>query len=223
MLIAGPAGGLTDRFGGKYILVGGLTLFALGMGYIDWIAEADSGHWSFLPGLIVGGVGLGFTWAPLYNVAMRDIEPHVAGVAAGVFSTIQEMGGVIAGVAVGALLQNRLAAAIQDEATQRAGQLPPEYRDHFVDGSRQATEGGLEFGTSQTSGGMEATPGMPAQVAQELQQLAEEVFKSGFADAMHPTLILPIAVVLLAAMSCLTIKRRKHKEEVGQQHEEAAA
>jgi hypothetical protein len=54
-------GGLTDRFGGKYILVGGLTLFALGMGYIDWVAEADSGRWSVLPGLIVAGVGLGFT------------------------------------------------------------------------------------------------------------------------------------------------------------------
>ncbi len=101
MLIVGPAGELTDRFGGKYILVGGLTLFALGMGYIDWVAEADSGRWSFLPGLIVAGVGLGFTWAPLYNVAMRDIEPQVAGVAAGVFNTIQEMGGVIAGATVG--------------------------------------------------------------------------------------------------------------------------
>jgi hypothetical protein len=38
---------------------------------------------------------------------------------------------------------------------------------------------------------------------------------------MRPTLILPIAVVMLAAMSCLAIKRRKHKEVV--QHEEAAA
>jgi EmrB/QacA subfamily drug resistance transporter len=222
MLIAGPAGGLTDRFGGKYILVGGLTLFALGMGYIDWIAGADSGRWSFLPGLIVAGVGLGFTWAPLYNLAMRDIEPQVAGVAAGVFSTIQEMGGVIAGAAVGALLQNRLAVAIQDEATRRAGQLPPEFRDRFVDGFRQATENGLEVGAGQAGGGVQATPGVPAQVAQQVQQLAEEVFKHGFVSAMRPTLILPIAVVLLAAMSCLAVKRRKHKEVV-QQHEEAAA
>jgi hypothetical protein len=49
------------------------STLALSIGYIDWIAEADSERWSLLPGLIV------------------------AGVAAGVLSTIKEMGGVIAG------------------------------------------------------------------------------------------------------------------------------
>jgi hypothetical protein len=29
---------------------------ALSIGYIDWIAEADSERWSFLPGLIEGRV-----------------------------------------------------------------------------------------------------------------------------------------------------------------------
>jgi hypothetical protein len=176
-----------------------------------------------LPGLIVAGVGLGLTWTPLYNVAMRDIEPRVAGVAAGVFSTIQEMGGVIAGAAVGALLQNRLAVAIQEEAIQRADQLPPEYRDRFVDGFRQATEGGLEVGANGAGGRVGATPGVPTQAAQQLQQLAEDVFKHGFVDAMHPTLILPIAVALLAAMSCLAIRRRKYKDKAQRQTDEAAA
>ena len=46
------------------------------MGYVDWIAEVNSGRWSFLPGLIVAGVGLGFTWTPLYNIAMRDAFLH---------------------------------------------------------------------------------------------------------------------------------------------------
>lgn len=118
-------------------------------------------------------------------------------------------------------MQNRLAVAIQDEAARRAGQLPPEFRGRFVDGFRQATENGLEIGAGQTGDGVQATLGVPAQVAQQLQQLAEEVFKNAFVGAMRPTLILPIAVVMLAAMSCLAIKRRKHKEVV--QHEEAAA
>jgi EmrB/QacA subfamily drug resistance transporter len=198
MFVAGPAGSLADRFGGKYILMGGLVLFASGMGYIDWIAEADSGRWSFLPGLIVAGVGLGFTWAPLFSVAMRDIEPRMAGAAAGVIETIQEMGGVLAGAVIGALLQNRLAAAMHDQAIRRADQLPPGFRDRFVDGFGDAAEGGLEIGASQAGGG-----------AQLPQQLTEEVFRYGFVDAMHPTLILPIAVVLLAALSCFAVKRRK--------------
>src|SRR5215218_571236 len=69
MFVAPVAGNLADRMGGKYILMGGLVLLALGMGYIDWISQPDSGRWSFLPGLVVAGVGLGLTWAPLFSVA----------------------------------------------------------------------------------------------------------------------------------------------------------
>jgi hypothetical protein len=65
-----------------------------------------------LPGLIVIGVGLGFTWAPMFSVAMRDVEPRMAGAAAGVIDTIQELGGVLAGAIVGAVLQNRLVVAL---------------------------------------------------------------------------------------------------------------
>jgi EmrB/QacA subfamily drug resistance transporter len=215
MFVAGPAGSLADRFGGKYILMSGLVLFAAGMGYIDWAAEADSGRWSFLPGLIVAGVGLGCTWAPLFSVAMRDIEPRMAGAAAGVIETIQELGGVLAGAVIGALLQNRLAAAMHAQAIQRADQLPPEFRDRFVDAFGNAAEGGLEVEASQAGGG-----------AQLPQQLAEEVFRYGFVEAMHPTLILPIAIVLLASLSCLAIRRRKHQaqpEEMEHRPEETAA
>jgi EmrB/QacA subfamily drug resistance transporter len=218
MFVAGPAGNLADRFSSKYILMGGLVLFASGMGYIDWAAEADSGRWNFLPGLIVAGVGLGFTWAPMFSVAMRDVEPRMAGAAAGVIETIQELGGVLAGAVIGALLQNRLAAAMHDQAIQRADQLPPQFRDRFVDRCGNAAEGGLDVDAGQAEGG--------AQLPQQIQQLAEEVFKNGFVDAMHPTLILPIAIVLLASLSCLAIKRRKHEaqpEEMEQQPEEAAA
>jgi len=199
MLIAGPAGGLADRFGGKYILMGGLALFAAGMGYVDWIAEADSGRWSFLPGLIVAGVGMGLTWAPLYNVAMRDVLPQVAGVASGVFNTIQEMGAVFASAVVGALLQNRLAVALRDEAAQRAEGLPEQFREPFVDGFSNASEGGIEVGTGQTGAG--------AQLPRRIQQLGEEVFENGFVDAMHPTLVLPIAIVLLAAINCFAVRQ----------------
>jgi MFS family permease len=75
MFVAPVAGSLADRMGGKYLLMGGLILFSAGMAYIDWISQPDSGRWSFLPGLILAGVGLGFTWAPLFSIAMRDVEP----------------------------------------------------------------------------------------------------------------------------------------------------
>ena len=217
MFVAGPAGSLADRVGGKYVLVVGLTLFASSMGYLDWTAQADSGRWSFLPALILMGVGLGFTWAPMYSLAMRDIEPRIAGAAAGVIETIQEMGGVLAGAVVGAFLQNRLVITLREQAIERAEVLPPQFRERFVDGFSNAAEGGLKVGGWHAGGG--------AHLPHQVQQLADEVFRSGFVDAMHPTLAIPTAIVLLAAISSFAVKRRKGKaqpEQVGQQSEEVA-
>ncbi|HET8626423.1 MAG TPA: MFS transporter, partial [Thermomicrobiales bacterium] len=209
MLVAPLSGTLADRFGGKVVLIPGLTLFAAGMGYIGWIAQADSGRWSFLPGLLVSGVGMGCVWAPVYSIAMRDVEPRLAGVASGVISTIQELGGVLASAIVGALLQNRLALALHDRAVQDAAQLPAQFRGPFIAAFSDAAKGGLEVGAGQTGGALTPPPGLPAEVAQQLQRLAHDVFTHAFVAAMRPTLILPIVVVALAAMACFAIQRRR--------------
>ncbi|HEU5326764.1 MAG TPA: DHA2 family efflux MFS transporter permease subunit [Thermomicrobiales bacterium] len=209
MFVAPVSGALADRFGGKVVLIPGLTLFAVGMADIAWIAQANSGRWSFLPALILSGVGLGCVWAPVYSIAMRDIEPHLAGVASGVISTVQEVGGVLASAIVGALLQNRLAIALHDRAAVDAAQLPAQFRDSFVSGFSNAAKGGLEVGAGQTGGSLALPPGVPANVTQQLQQLAHDVFTHAFVTAMRPTLVLPIVVVLLAALTCFAIQRRR--------------
>ena len=209
MVIAPVSGTLADRFGGKVVLIPGLALFAVGMADIAWIAQANSGRWSFLPALILSGVGMGCVWAPVYSIAMRDIEPRLAGVASGVISTVQEVGGVLASAILGALLQNRLAIALHDRAAVDAAQLPAQFRDPFVSAFSNAAKGGLEVGAGQTGGSLALPPGVPASVAQQLQQLAHDVFTHAFVAAMRPTLALPIAVVLLAALTCFAIQRRR--------------
>lgn len=93
------AASLADRYA-KWLLIPGLTLFAAGTAYIDLVASAGAGRWTFLPALIGNGVGLGFVWMPVYGLATRDLQPQLAGVGTGVLSTIQELGGVIASAAV---------------------------------------------------------------------------------------------------------------------------
>jgi hypothetical protein len=210
MFIAPLTGILAGRFGGKYILSGGLLLLAAGMGYVDWVAHADAARWSFLPGLLVAGVGMGCIWAPLFSVAMGTIQPHLAGVAAGVLDTVQELGGVLATAAVGALLQNRLADALHAQATRYASQLPPQVRGHFVAAFSHAAGGGLEVGRGQTGGSVSLPSGLPAQVVAQIQHLATAVFTHGFVDAMRPTMLLPIVVLVPAAMCCLAVRRVNH-------------
>ena len=56
----------------------------------------------FLPALIVAGIGMGCTFAPLVTVAMRNIDPRMAGAASGVLNTVRQVGLVIGTAAVGA-------------------------------------------------------------------------------------------------------------------------
>ena len=128
MFVAPAAGRMTDRIGGKYILMAGLTLFAVGMGWAALIATPTSAWYDFLAPLIVAGVGMGGTFAPMVTTAMRNIDPRMAGAASGVLNTVRQVGMVIGTAAVGALLQNRLAASLTSEAGRRSAALPAAIR-----------------------------------------------------------------------------------------------
>jgi EmrB/QacA subfamily drug resistance transporter len=206
MIIMAPfLGRLTDKTGGKWILVSGLTLFAVGMGWVVLIAGTHSTWQDFLAPLIVAGLGMGGTFAPLTTVAMREVEPQLAGAASGMLNTMRQVGSVIGTAAVGALLQNRLASSLASQATIRSAALPAQYRAPFVAGFRQAAASGLLTGGSGSSA---AARGRPAALAAQLQRLGAEVFSQGYVLAMRWTMVMPIAVVALAAASCLAIRNR---------------
>jgi hypothetical protein len=69
-----------------------------------------------------------------------------------------------------------------------------------------AARTGLEVGRGQTGGSLHTQPGLPAQVDAQLHHLAAAVFAHGYADAMRPTLVVPIALVLLAAVSTVAVR-----------------
>jgi EmrB/QacA subfamily drug resistance transporter len=207
MLFSGVVAPLAARFA-KYILMAGLTLFAIGMAYIAWRVQIDANRWSFAPGLIVGGLGLAGVWTPVYSLATRDLQPRLAGVASGVLSTVQELGTVVGSAAIGAVLQNQLATRLHDHAVGYSTQLPVAFRGRFVDGFSQAASRGLEVGRGQTGGSLQLPGGIPADIVQQLQNLAHAIFTQSFVDAMRPSMALGIIVVIVAAIGVLGVRAR---------------
>ena len=124
----------------------------------------------------------------------------------GLFNTNRQIGAVIGTSAVGALLQNQLASSLASQATQRAGQLPPAARAGFVAGFRDAGKSGLQVGAGQSGSNVPLPKGLPQQVVLLIERVAHEVFTNGFVAAMRVTMILPIAVIAVAALSCFAIK-----------------
>src|SRR5437588_5114345 len=149
MLMSGGAAALAARYA-KYLLIAGLTLFAVGIGYIAWTAQVGSNRWSFVPGLVIAGVGMAGIWTPVYSLATRDLQPRLAGVASGVISTVQELGAVIGSAAIGAVLPNQLAADLHSRPVGYAAHLPQPVQGPFVAGFSQGAKGGLEIGRGQT-------------------------------------------------------------------------
>jgi len=195
---SGVASSLVQKVNGKYLLIPGLLVLAAGSGYIDWAAHADSGRWDFAAGLILSGLGMGCIWTPVFSIGTRDLRPDLAGVASGVINTIQELGGVLASAVVGAFLQNRLALALHDQAVAASGRLPVQYRAPFINGFSNAAHTGFEVGAGQSGTSLQ----LPAQV----DAIAHYVFAHGFVDAMHPTLLLPIAILLVAALASAFVR-----------------
>src|SRR2546423_8001620 len=196
MLLSGVAAPLAARYA-KYILVVGLTLFAVGMAYIAWTAQVTSNRWLFVPGLVIAGAGMAGIWTPVFSLATRDLQPQFAGVASGVISTVQELGAVLGSAAIGALLQNQLATDLHNRAVSFATQLPTQAQAPFVDGFSKAAKSGLEVGRGQSAPKLACPPSIPGQGGQQTHQGAPPAFTRASADPIRPTLAPPIPSIRL--------------------------
>jgi EmrB/QacA subfamily drug resistance transporter len=206
MFTAPFAGRFADKVGGKYILMAGITLFTIGMASVALVAGPNSTWIDFLVPAIVAGAGMGMTFAPMTTVAMRNIEPRVAGSASAVLNTIRQLGAVIGSAVVGALLQNQLATTLHNEAVSHAGALPVAFQARFIAIFTNISSSGFQVGAGETGAKLPAN--IPPAVAQQLTSLAHDVFVSGYIEAMKNTLVLPIAFLAFTALTTLLIRRR---------------
>ena len=198
------AGRLADRLGGKYVITLGLLLYAAGLGYLALVASAGATWPVLMPGLLASGVGVAGTIAPVAAVAMHHVRAEVAGAAAGVLNTTQQIGGVLGGAVLGAVLQAGLAAGLPERAARASAQLPPGERQPFVAAFAGAARVGFDVGRDAT-GTAAALPGAQA-------RLGHEVFALAYADVFRTALLLCAVLVVAAAASCAAVRRRRPRE-----------
>jgi EmrB/QacA subfamily drug resistance transporter len=217
MVSSAVAGALGEKVGGKLLLVPGLVVFVAGTAWVVTVAGPGTSRWALAPGLAVAGLGLGCVWVPIFGLATRDLQPRLAGVGAGVLDTVQEIGSVVATAVIGAVLQTRLAQALVAEASARAAALPQAARAGFVSGFRTPAGGGLDIGSGAgpgaatgaagTDGGAGGMAGAGADLARQLARLGQEVFRHAYVTAMRPTMLVPLLVLLAAALVGCAVRR----------------
>ena len=99
VLWAGVAQALVTKVGPKPIMAVGFVAMIAGMLWYTQIPP-DASFWSdLLPGYLLVGFALPFTFIPVSIAALAGVESHEAGLASGLINTAQQIGGAI-GVAV---------------------------------------------------------------------------------------------------------------------------
>jgi EmrB/QacA subfamily drug resistance transporter len=99
VLVAPIAGALSDRIGGRPLLVAGLALQAIGLGWLAVVASPTVPYLTMVPAFVIAGVGMSLFFAPVANVVLSSVRRDQEGIASGANNAIRELGGVF-GIAV---------------------------------------------------------------------------------------------------------------------------
>ena len=97
--LAGLSQSLVTRVGPKVVMVAGMTMIGLG---VLWATQVPvHGHFggNLLGPFIVAGAGTAFAFIPISIAALAGVEEHRAGLASGLLSTSQQIGGAV-GIAI---------------------------------------------------------------------------------------------------------------------------
>jgi hypothetical protein len=123
MLLLSPrAGALADRVGPRLPMTAGPLVCAGGLWWLSRLEPQASYLRSVLPGVLVLGLGLSLTVAPLTSTALGAADERHAGIASGVNNAVARAAGLLA-VAVLPLIAGRGAGTLTDPAA-----LAPTYR-----------------------------------------------------------------------------------------------
>jgi EmrB/QacA subfamily drug resistance transporter len=117
--LAGLSQLLVTRVGPKVVMAAGMTLIGTG---VIWATQVPV-HGHFAPNLLgpfmVAGAGTAFAFIPISIAALAGVEQHRAGLASGLLSTSQQLGGAL-GIAIASSV-----AANHTNALLHAGNAAP--------------------------------------------------------------------------------------------------
>ncbi|HEY3629671.1 MAG TPA: MFS transporter [Jatrophihabitantaceae bacterium] len=100
--------GLTVRYGRQVLAVGALVV---ALGLVLFRLSADASTLALLPAFLVDGAGIGLVMAPLTATVLSGLTPEHAGSAAGVLSSVQQVGNALGVAIIGIVFYNAAGSA----------------------------------------------------------------------------------------------------------------
>ena len=188
------AGSLADKYGPRWLLITGPAIAGIGFLILSLIKQTNGpvDYWkSFFPGIMVFGLGMSFTVAPLTSTVMGALPDHYSGTASGINNAITRIAGVFAVAILGALAVLFFSGFLNNQ----------------VD-NMQLDLGEKKIVMEQVKNLGDAKP--PDQVKDDDKKEIARLYKEGFIHAYRKVMLICSALAFLGAgMSFLFIKNKK--------------
>ena len=144
--LSGYFGALADRIGPRWLLTAGPVLAGLGFALLGGLGVGGSYWTKVLPPMLVIGLGMAITVAPLTSAVMGSVGSEYSGTASGVNNAVSRAAGLIALAVFTLLMLSHFRSAL--ETFLQAADLPESVRRSMTAQSARLAQVPLPTGLS---------------------------------------------------------------------------
>jgi EmrB/QacA subfamily drug resistance transporter len=101
ILLAGRFGALAGRYGPRLFMTVGPLTAAIGIGLMALVREPAGALWLIVPGIVIAGLGIAATVAPLTAAVLGAVPPEQSGIGSAVNNAVARVAGLVATACVG--------------------------------------------------------------------------------------------------------------------------
>jgi EmrB/QacA subfamily drug resistance transporter len=95
IISAGASQAFVTRIGVRTVLAAGMAMTSIGLIYFTQVSVNGSYVVDLVPGFLLTGAGLGFSFVPVSIAALVGVKNDEAGIASGILNTSQQVGGAL--------------------------------------------------------------------------------------------------------------------------------
>lgn len=113
-VLSGRFGALAGRIGPRALLAAGPIVGAVGLALLIGLDRGDAYLVDVFPAMLVFGLGLAITVAPLTTTVLNSVEGRRAGIASGINNAVARVAGLLAIAALGAVISAQFSTTLDD-------------------------------------------------------------------------------------------------------------